>query len=264
MADVFERIRENFASGAGGAQPAVGRDRPNVMTRYMGGHNRDNHPYVSGYWQLVLDPPAAIFDSDAADATTWWHCTAEGFTPPTRTLNKADVPGQGGLGSSFVTGQTLTRTFTVTYREYQELPIFNIFQLWCSVIDPYTGVSELDGEMWVPKSYKGSAMAILTKPTISQEATPLQPYDIEEVFYFHGVFPEAPPYDTLGTDIATNDVVQHSITFSFDGWPLTRKDPDVVEQAIAILEGNIYFDDTYMKYLQDVKGIAAVSGAEAA
>ncbi len=256
--DVFERLRETFSLGSAGTQKSVGRDRPNVLTRYMGGHNRDNHPYVSGYWHFILDPPHQIFRDQREEATTWWHCTAEGFTPPTRTLNKADVPGQGGLGSSFVTGQTLTRTFTVTFREYQELPIFNILQLWCSVIDPYTGVSELSGDLWVPKSYKGSAMAVLTKPSISVEGQAITPLEIENVFFFHGVFPEAPPYDTLGTDIATNDVVQHSITFSFDGWPLTREDSGVVDQAVSVLNGNKYVDHTYNKYLQDVSGLASV------
>lgn len=262
MADVFERIRESFESGSSGTQKSVGRDRPNVLTRYMGGHNRDNHPYVSGYWHFIIDPPEAIFDSSREEATTWYHCTAEGFTPPTRTLNKADVPGQGGLGSSFVTGQTLTRTFTVTFREYQELPIFDITELWTSVIDPYTGVSELTGDLWVPKSYKGSAMAVLTKPSVSIDGTAISAKEIENVFFFHGVFPEAPPFDTLGSDISTNDVVQHSLTFSFDGWPLTRKDDGVVEQAVSVLSGNMYVDHTYTKYLQDVSGISSVESIE--
>ena len=260
--NIFERLRDNFNNGSAGTEKSIGRDRPNVLTRYMGGHNRDNHPYVSGYWQFILDPPEGIFFETAGEATTWWHATAEGFTPPTRTLNKATVPGQGGLTSNFVTGQTLTQTFTVTFREFQDLPIFNLLQLWCSVIDPYTGVSNLPGQWWVPKSYKGSAMAIFTKPSLSVEGVPITPSEIENVMYFHGVFPEAPPYDTLGTDIATNDVVQHSITFSFDGWPLTREDDGVVDQAVSVLSDNMYVDHTYKKYLQDVKGLAAVSGVE--
>lgn len=245
--NVFERLKKSFTSGSpGGLTKAALEDMPAVLSRYMGGHHRKNHPYVSGYWQLILNPPEKIFDSGVQkEATTWWHCTAEGFTPPSRNLNKATVPGQGGVNSNFITGQTLSQTFTVTFREYQNLPIFNLIQLWTSVIDPYTGVSPLEGKEWLPNNYKGSAFIVFTKPTRSETGQSIVAEDLEQVLFFHGVFPEAPPFDLYNTDIATNDIQSNSVTFSFDGWPLTRSDDKVVETAVQLLNDKKYYDQTY-------------------
>jgi len=95
--NIFNRLSNQFDKNRG-------NDQPERLTRYMGGHNRTNHPYVSGYWQLYIDVPNLIFagggDAGADDMQAtqeWMHSTAEGFTPPSRTINKADVPGQGGL-----------------------------------------------------------------------------------------------------------------------------------------------------------------------
>jgi len=218
-------------------------DRPDSLTRYMGGQTRKNHPYVSGYWQFFVNLPPKIFPGDNYSAGQWLHSTAEGFTPPSRTLNKADVPGQGGLGSSFVTGQTLTRTFTVTFREYQNMPIFGIINRWVSIIDPYTGVAPVDGDDWLPTTYKGSAYAILTKPVGGDLVGEINDDMIEQVWAFSGVFPEGDGCDAFASDIATNDVAQLSITFSFDGWPLTKADAGVKAVALAHLNKN--YGQTY-------------------
>jgi hypothetical protein len=253
---IFERLRDSFDKGITGPAKGTGTSpMPDLMSRSFGGNQRTGHPYVSGYWQIVLIPPKKIFDTHVETVQTWLTSAAEGFTPPTRTLNKADLPGQGGLGSSFITGQTLTRTFTVTFREYRDLPILTIFDLWTSAIDAHTGVSPLAGVDWNPSSYKGSCFVINTKPTQSLSGTGLVSTDIEQVYYFHGVFPESAPHDTFGQDIATNDVVQHSISFSFDGWPLTKEDPEVVNQALTYFsnadKGSV-FDTTYNPYLKSV------------
>jgi len=213
-------------------QGKLGKDdeTPQKLTRYIGGSERKNHPFVTGYWQFFVEFPDKIFKDKKIEGQTWFHSAAEGFTPPSRTLNKADVPGQGGLGASFVVGQTLNRTFTVTFREYRNVPILTLAELWCSVIDPYMGVSPLKGEEWLPSSYKGIACAILTRP-VHADADSITRDDIEQVFYFDGVFPEAPPYETFAADISGNDLLQHSITFSFDGWPLTRADETALKYA---------------------------------
>jgi len=255
MSRIFERLRETHLSGSYGMLDAQGVEMPDPLTRYFGGHNRQNHPYVSGYWQLIIDPPTAIFDSQAKqNATQWMHATAESFTPPSRNLNKADVRGQGGLGSSYVVGQTLNRTFSTSFREYQNLPLYNIIELWTSVIDPYTGVSPLAGNEWIPANYKGSALVVLTKPTHSKPGETFEPDDLEQVYFFHGIFPESPPYDTLNAEISTNDVAAHNITWSFDGWPLTRADAGVVDRAIAMLSDVTYYEHTYEKMRNDVSG----------
>ncbi|MEO5348945.1 MAG: hypothetical protein H7836_04805 [Magnetococcus sp. YQC-3] len=94
----------------------IGVDRPHAFNRYMGGNHRKNHPYVSGYWQFIINPPKEIFkeDSDVA-VTQWLHSSAESFSPPSRVTNFADIPGMGGTASSFATGGETTREFTVAY-----------------------------------------------------------------------------------------------------------------------------------------------------
>jgi hypothetical protein len=221
-------------------------EKPDFLTRYSGGHRRRNHPFVSGYWQFFVWVPELIFGAaDKQDAEAWLHSTAEGFTPHSRIINKTDIPGQGGTGSSFMTGQTITRTFTVTFREYQHLPIRTTMMKWAT-FDPYIGVSSVRGQNWLADAYKGSAIAILTKPTGGQRGGSLQVDDIEEVFYYHGVFPETDLSDTFATDINAQDAIQHNVTFSFDGYPLTRKEvrlQDIVDTIIA----TDYYAQTYLK-----------------
>lgn len=261
---IFERLRTSFDSGSGtGALQAKGTGAnymPDPLSRYFGGNERTNHPYVSGYWQIILTPPVAIFANTQQESLQWLSSTAEGFTPPTRTLNKADLPGQGGVGSSYITGQTLTRTFTVTFREYRDLPILTIFDLWTSIIDAHTGVSPVSGTGWVPSSYKGSCFVINTKPTQSMKGTSISASDIEQAYYFHGVFPESAPHDTFGQDIATNDIIQHSISFSFDGWPLTKEDPNVVDAAVSAFSSKNYYDHTYEPYAASVLATSPTIG----
>jgi len=230
---------------------ATDADKPSRLSRYIGGHGRKNHPHVSGYWQFFLLPPEAIFsDNISGKYEDWWNATAEGFTPPTRNLNKADVPGQGGLGSSWITGQTLNRTFSVTFREYRDLVIYNLFCLWTSVIDPYTGVSPLSGDKWLGESYKGEAFAILTRPTNANET--LTSNDIEEVYYFTGVWPENQPDDALASDISGPNLTQITMNFSFDGWPLTKKDDNVLQAAEEKIKDKSYLESTYNRFVENL------------
>lgn len=239
-------------------------DQPNEMNRYMGGHRRFNHPFINGYWYLVIEPPQFIFSKGpnapignqnenaefrsvdegsgtnqtgkgAFEASRWLHTTAEGFTPPTRTLTKVDIPGLGGMGSSFVAGQQLTRTFSCTFREYQDTPVFNAINLWTSVIDHHYGVSPMSGNEYLPANYKGSAYVFLCKPTIKDISESIQGIDVDQFYFFEGVFPEASPYDAFNSDINTNDVVQLNVTFSFDGWPYGREHLKHYERGIKII-----------------------------
>lgn len=245
-------------------------DHPNTLTRYYGGHSRISHPYVNGYWQLYISPPAALFNKITIPEATnvWFHATAEGFTPPSRNLNKADLPAQGGVGSSWVTGQSLQRTFSITHREYREMPVRKLYQLWTGIIAPHVGVSELYGNEWAGTSYKGHAFVVLTKPvgdganSWTLKGNTVDPADIEEVFYFDGVWPENEPTDALAQDIGSNDLVQYTINFSFDGWFLDKSDDGVVEKAIEVLNGWSY-QDTYDRYTKDLdkfkKGLCETS-----
>jgi len=225
----LQNLVNKFAAPLGGQL-----DKPSMLNRYAGGHARHNQPYVSGYWYLLMQPPVALLGADInADATTWLHATAESFTPPTKTVTKADVPGMGGVASSFVAGQELSRTFTVAFREWQGLPVMNIIQAWTNAIESRSGISPLVD--FAPYEYKGAAYAALCRPTVSGTTLgTITQNNIEQLFYFEGVFPETLPYDSLTSDIATNDTAQLSVTFSFDGWPATRENIPVVEEFISL------------------------------
>ena len=245
---------------------------PQYLSRYHGGHRRDNHPYASGYWYFLINPPERLFglhnmntngtgagytSKTLEKARDWMHCTAEGFTPPNRTVTKADVPGMGGMASSYITGQEITQTFSITFREYQELPIFNILQTWTSMLDPNTGVSPLAGDEYIPANYKGSAFVALCKPTIgtrltsdsSRHTTNLKSEDIEQIFFFDGVWPESAPWDSLSSDIATNDILQISVSFSFDGFPLLKDTEGVMVEFLDLMS-ELTIGSTYDHYVK--------------
>ena len=215
----------------------ISGDGPRALTRYIGGHNRKNIVYISGYWQFLLQVPETIYRHKAGLSIDvvqkWFLSTAEGFTPHTRNLNKVDVPGIGGTGSSFPSGQTVNRTFTTTFREYKNLTMLKLINIWSGIFDHHTGVSELSADEWNPDAFKGVAYAILTKP-IGVGKSELSEDDLEEVFCYDGVWPESSPYDAFNQDIATNDSLQLSVTWNFDGSPLTLGD-GIGSQAVATL-----------------------------
>jgi len=216
----------------------VGREKPDYLTRDIGGHFRNNHPHISGYFQIVFGLPGELFGGAgrSARASQWLHSTCEGFTPHTQALTKVDIQGQGQIGSSYVANVTTTREITLTFREYQNLPILNIIKRWASVFDPFTGVSPLDGNRFLPRNYKGWLAVAQTKPTRSKDEQ-LNQDEIEECYIYQGVFPTNIPLDTLNSDITANDTVQHSVTFSFDNTPLTSAEPGVTDQVVELLHG---------------------------
>lgn len=261
----------------GGADASI--DRPREMNRYMGGHRRNNHPFISGYWYILIEPPQRLFidegsmvtysgikeDGEAGsgykngsaaafETSRWLHSTAESFTPPSRTMTKVDIPALGGVGSSYIAGQQLTRTFSTTFREYQDTPIMNAISRWTSTIDHHYGVSPLKGNEYIPANYKGAAWVFLCKPTVSgiggastgprTAYTPTNEFsigakDVEQFFFFEGVFPEGAPYDAFNSDINTNDGIQLNVTWSFDGWPYGR------EHEYAFRTGLTKLNDIY-------------------
>jgi hypothetical protein len=248
--DVMSLSLQEFNKGAGA-------DKPHKINRYMGGNQRFNHPYISGYWYLILDGPQEIFGEPALgpgvkETRDWFHSTAESFTPPSKTITKVDVPGMGGMASSYVAGQEFSREFTVAFREYQNLPISTAIRSWANVMDTHLGRSPLSD--FIPANYKGQCFAILCKPTLNNAHDNLTAHDIEQVYYMEGVFPTTIPDDAFSTDIATNDVAQLSVTFSFDGGFHTKESQGVVEKAIEKLE-ELDSDNSYeesMDFMGDI------------
>lgn len=229
-------------------------DMPRPLTRYLGGWQRENYPFITGYFQFLIRLPDVLFTemaglTDKSWAQRWFLATAEGFTPPSRNLNKVDLPAQGGLGSSYVAGQTLNRTFTTTHREYSGLVILKLLGIWTNIIDMLVGVSEVPGEKWVPKSYKGMAYVIYTKPTGAGRQT-LEESDIEEVFIFDGVWPESYPLDAYDQDISTNDSKVVSVTWNFDGWPISSEYEGIARHAVDVL--NNISNGGYLGHLQSL------------
>lgn len=233
------------------------REKPDFLTRDIGGHWRLNHPYVSGYFQVMFGLPEELFGSSerAGNASQWLHSACESFQSHSEAVTSVDIMGQGQIGSSFAVNRTTTREFTLAFREYQHMPILNIIRRWAAVFDPYTGVSPLDGNRFLPVNYKGWCAVIQTKPTRSANQD-ITADDIEECYIYQGVFPTAVPTDTAAAeDIATNDTVQLSVQFKFDGHPLTSAEPGVTDKCVELLsslrymgQGGIDNNSTYNRY----------------
>ena len=216
----------------------IDREKPDYLTRDIGGHFRNNHPYISGYFQVVFGLPEELFGGadNVKRASQWLHSTVESFTPHSQMITKVDVMGQGQIGSSFAANVTTTREFTMAFREYQNLPMLNIIKRWASVFDPFTGVSPLSGNRFIPANYKGWCCVAQTKPVRSRDEA-LNEGDIEECYIYPGVFPTTIPLDALNSDITGNDTAQLSVTFSFDNTPLTSAEPGVTTKVIELLSG---------------------------
>lgn len=222
---------------------SVGGDKPSDFTRYMGGHNRSNQPYINGYHQIIVQPPTKIFGINTSDASTWLSSTCEGFTPHSITTNFVELVGLGQIGSSFPSSRTVNREFTLTFREYRNLPILQIFRMWHSLFDTHIGISTLKASDFIPSNYKGCIMVGILKPTAVDGKITVD--DIEEVYRYEGVFPSVCPDDTITTiDQATQDSVQASITFKFDGAPLDKAYPNLVENFVTTL-GTRSYANTY-------------------
>lgn len=217
-------------------------DYPTPPTRYIGGHNRENQPFISGYHQIIVQPPARLFgNTNVANISKWLVSTCESFTPHTTNINMVDVMGTGQVASSFPVSKTINREFTLAFREYQKLPILNILRTWSSLYDPHLGISTLPANEFIPASYKGAITVGILKPTASGTDKTITEDDIEEVYMYEGVYPTNIPEDTAtSADQGTNDTVQLSVTFRFDGAPLDRKSPDLVSFFVNMLSDNRY------------------------
>lgn len=253
---IISRLSTRFSNAT------TDREQPDMLTRDIGGHFRTNHPYVNGYFQVVFGLPKALFNNTGTEAASkFLHAACEGFTPHTQMLNKVDLMGQGQLGSSFVTSVMTTREFTLTFREYQNMPILNVIKQWTSVFDPFTGVSPLSGSQFIPLNYKGWVAVIQTKPVGSRDAD-IELADVEECYVYQGVFPTNIPIDTASSsDIATNDMVQHNVTFSFDGAPMTSAEPGITAKCVELLKDLRYIGagssgSTYGRFHDSAKNLA--------
>jgi len=240
--DLISRLSSRFANAA------LKATRPDDLTRDIGGQFRTNQPHITGYFQIMVGLPEELFKHGEV-ASKWLHSACESFTPHSQTINKIDIQGQGQIGSSFVSSITTNREFTLAFREYRNLPILNIIKQWAAIMDPFTGVSPLGGDKFLPQNYKGWVAVAQTKPTRSQDGN-LKIEDIEECYIYQGVFPTTIPIDALASDITANDTSQLSVTFSFDGAPLTSAEKGVTKKVVELFNGLNPISDTFDKYME--------------
>lgn len=227
--------------------------------RYLGGHDRNmsDHPFVKGYFYVFFGVPVHIFGGDKGispeQARQFLLVSAESYTPPSdRQINLQDIQGQGGVDASFITGQTISREFSIQYRDYWGAPIFRIHRTWTNYINPYLGGSTIATE-FSSREYKGVCMVIQTKPVVKKVSTGAgsvewKADDIIKIDYFDGVQPMTDLKSAYDANITDNSFVKPTVQYKFDGFPLDETNIDVVTKAVAILNAKAVFDKTSELY----------------
>lgn len=243
------------SSGISNVVSYSGATKSDVGTRYYGGANKDDHPFVKGYFQVFFELPKlvsasgsrSVEDNNAIILTS----SASSFTPHgDRTLNKTDIIGQGNVGASFVHSQTLTRTFSLNFQEKYRSPIWKLFRKWTSlIIDPYTGVSQLN--TFEADQYKGRCLVVETMPVrLDKSASDaVIKNNIIRAFYYDGVFPETDPSSIFDSNIQSPDAnLEINMSFSFDGTPLDDTNPDTLTKAASYVKNASLYSDIMNYY----------------
>lgn len=251
--DIISRLITHLNSAT------ANRDMPDIGTRNYGGSFRNNHPYISGYFHAVFSLPDVLFSNVKDASTKWLNTTCESFTPPSETINYAELTGLGQVKSRFYTSRSVSNDITLAFREYQNMPIMNILGMWVSFIDPFIGASSFKGNKFIPSNYKGSLYVMQTKPVGAFPNAHLTEEDIEEAWVFDGVWPTALPYDSFNSDLTTSDAVQLSVNFSYDCYPM-KSSEGAIEACLAAYTslGHKSLMDTFDNFLE--KGPYVLSG----
>jgi hypothetical protein len=213
-------------------------------SRYYGGTTND-HAYVKGYYQVFMMFPTAIFGANAAEAQKIFLTSTIDHTPVgNRTINTAEVAGQGGLKSNVVTGQTLAQDFSLTMQEKWKTPCENVINQWLdAMIDPFTGVSRVLSDFH-NSEYKGQCWVINTKPVAVGANVGARPSptsdDITKVYVYDGVLPTADNLSGFGASNTDNSLATGQYQFKFDGAPGREIDPGILEGAQSLLQSIDY------------------------
>ena len=214
---------------------------PDTYTRNNSGHSpRHGHPYISGYWYLMLKAPEELGDQQYF--AQLFNSTAESFSPPSRNISKEEIVGFGGIKKQLMVSQEESHSFSIGFRERFGLPVFNVINEWSKYINPVLGN--------VKFNYKGQCIVILAKPTFSAQGyniAALTSQDIEEVFFFDGVFPESVPVDNLDAELSTNDTKVINVTFNYDAGFLTKNfDLGAFLGDFQSIIGDVYLPSPYL------------------
>lgn len=240
-------------------------------TRYMGGIDKgsNDHPFVKGYFYVIFGLPSTLFATSggisAKEARQYLMVSAESYTPPgDRQINLQDIQGQGGVDASFITGQTISREFSISYRDYWGAPIFRIHRAWTNYMNPYLGGSKLATHFGAGE-YKGACMVIQTKPVVRKgtngklDAQSWSAGDIIKVDYFDGVQPMTDLKSAYDANITDNSFVKPTVQYKFDGFPLDETTEGVVNKAVDILNAQSIFDKTDELYNKLANGTSGIN-----
>lgn len=237
--------------------------------RYQGGQGRgeSDHPFVKGYFFVFFGLPSTLFGSGGitnATAKNYLLSSAEGFTPHAdRQIVTQDTQGMGGAGgASFITGQQISRDFSIQYKDYWGSPIFRVHRTWTGYLDPYLGVS-VKAKNFSASEYKGTCMVIQTKPVarkVGENQEPWSDKDIIKVFFYDGVQCLTDFNSIYDSNIADNSFVKPTAQYKFDGYPLTELNEDVLNSAVTILNNASIFANTESIYNNLVSDTNAGNG----
>lgn len=218
---------------------------PSEMTRYSGGSQRTNQPYITGYHQVLFFLPELLFTLNTFNSQKWLRTTCETFTPHSSTMNMADVPGIGGVNISFPITRVTNREFTLGFREYQNLPILNTIKTWHSICDPNIGTSPytvaIKHPFFTPHNYKATIIVANVKPTHNVETGKITNDDLEDAYIYTGCFPVNSPVDMVNaSDQSSNESIAATVTFKFDGAPYDLNMLGVETLVTALLNESYY------------------------
>jgi hypothetical protein len=216
-------------------------------------------PYTGGNFYVVMRVPEKLFPADQGKQfEDLVLSSVRTFSPHSITLTSVEDTYMGGLGANFINGRVdITREFTMTFREYQGLPITTMFRQWIAVSNHYYGTTSLDGDEVIPSSYKGDCFVIITKPSVSDTTSSSRKIgirDVEDVFYYQGVFPTTTGIDVLNQDINSSELVEPSISFKFDGAPMDKSFDFIAQRAVEELASRMDFNDMYIRHYDEQKG----------
>jgi len=183
--------------------------------RYFGGKlESETNFFYPAYFYVIFELPERLFkDENRKQLTETLMSTCTNASTPDRTVNTGEVSGFGGSKIFVPTSHQITNSISLTFKEHSGLPIWNIIEKWCSVVNPHFGISTLSNQS--QNDYKGILTIVMVKPVCVNE---YKIEDIESSYTFQGVFPTSSAATTL--DLTGITSANQDVPFQFDGFPI--------------------------------------------
>ena len=189
---------------------------PYSPQRFHGGKSESETNYFyPAYFYAIFELPEFLFkDEDRRQLTKTLISTCINAATPDRTINTGEVTGFGGTKIFIPTSHSITNSINLTFKEHSGLPVWNIIEKWCAIVNPHFGISTITNQS--QQDYKGILTIVMTKPSGVSEYTI---NDIESSYTFHGVYPTSSAATTLDLTNTTTGATQ-DVPFQFDGFPI--------------------------------------------